>query len=122
MEDKGFSALPAPSRKLNFSLNQLQHAITAADYGSLRQAADVLSIKQSTLSRSIQLLEHGSVLPYLNDRALAYELYRPVDNSCGWRAQYSSNSMCSPLLRGLVAEAKLGGLRLASAHPSRRAI
>ncbi|WP_312015637.1 LysR family transcriptional regulator [Bradyrhizobium liaoningense] len=38
--------------------DQLQHAIAAADYGSFRQAAEVLSIKQSTLSRSIQLLEH----------------------------------------------------------------
>jgi Bacterial regulatory helix-turn-helix protein, lysR family len=56
--DKSSGPLPAPSRNLNVALNQLQHAIAAAEYGSLRQAAEVLSVKQSTLSRSIQLLEH----------------------------------------------------------------
>ncbi|WOH63763.1 LysR family transcriptional regulator [Bradyrhizobium sp. BWA-3-5] len=45
------------SQSRNFAFNQLQHAIAAADYGSFRQAAVVLSIKQSTLSRSIRLLE-----------------------------------------------------------------
>ncbi len=44
-------------RPLGVDFDQLRHAITAADYGSFRQAAEVLSIKQSTLSRSIQLLE-----------------------------------------------------------------
>ncbi|HZV06934.1 MAG TPA: LysR family transcriptional regulator [Gemmataceae bacterium] len=44
--------------KLNFPIDRLRHAVAAADYGSLRQAAEALSIKQSTLSRSIQLLEH----------------------------------------------------------------
>jgi DNA-binding transcriptional LysR family regulator len=58
MEVKVLGHLPVPSRNLNVALNQLQHAIAAAEYGSLRQAAEVLSIKQSTLSRSIQLLEH----------------------------------------------------------------
>ena len=43
---------------MNVALNQLQHAIAAAECGSLRQAAEVLSIKQSTLSRSIRLLEY----------------------------------------------------------------
>lgn len=46
-------------RPLGLNLDQLQQAITAADYGSFRQAAEVLSIKQSTISRSIQLLEHS---------------------------------------------------------------
>jgi len=38
--------------------------IAAADYGSFRQAAQALSIEQSTLSRSIRLLEHlfGAVI------------------------------------------------------------
>lgn len=58
MEDKYSEALPRPRSNLNVALNQLQHAIAAADCGSLRQAAEVLSIKQSTLSRSIRLLEH----------------------------------------------------------------
>lgn len=44
--------------RLNVDICQLQHAVAAADYGSFRQAADNLSIKQSTLSRSIQMLEH----------------------------------------------------------------
>ncbi|MDU1495653.1 MAG: LysR family transcriptional regulator [Bradyrhizobium sp.] len=45
------------ARPLGVDFDQLRHAITAADYGSFRQAAEVLSTKQSTLSRSIQLLE-----------------------------------------------------------------
>jgi DNA-binding transcriptional LysR family regulator len=58
MEDDRPVAFPAPSGNLNIPLNQLRHALAAADYGSFRQAAEVLSVKQSTLSRSIQLLEH----------------------------------------------------------------
>lgn len=58
MEDKHPVALPVRGRSLNVAVNHLQHAIAAADYGSFRQAAEVLSIKQSTLSRSIQLIEH----------------------------------------------------------------
>lgn len=46
------------SPNLNFALTRLQHAIAAADYGSFRQAAEALAIKQSTLSRSVQILEH----------------------------------------------------------------
>jgi DNA-binding transcriptional LysR family regulator len=41
------------------AFSQLQHAVAAAEYGSFRQAAEALSIKQSTLSRSVQLLEHS---------------------------------------------------------------
>ncbi|MGY4622876.1 LysR substrate-binding domain-containing protein [Bradyrhizobium sp. USDA 4486] len=55
------SNLPSPStrgRYLGPDFDQLRHAITAADYGSFRQAAEMLSIKQSTVSRSIRLLEH----------------------------------------------------------------
>jgi DNA-binding transcriptional LysR family regulator len=59
MERPSFSGLPRGGRPLGLNLDQLQHAITAADYGSFRQAAEVLSIKQSTISRSIQLLEHS---------------------------------------------------------------
>jgi DNA-binding transcriptional LysR family regulator len=46
-------------RRLNVDFNQLHQAVAAADYGSFRQAADALSIKQSTLSRSVRLLEHA---------------------------------------------------------------
>jgi DNA-binding transcriptional LysR family regulator len=46
-------------RRLQVDLKKLEHAIAAADYGSFRQAAEALSIKQSTISRSIRLLEHA---------------------------------------------------------------
>lgn len=58
MNNEHFAPNSALIRARNVPPNQLQHAIAAADYGSFRQAAEVLSIKQSTLSRSIQLLEH----------------------------------------------------------------
>ncbi len=41
-------------------LKHLRHAVAAADYGSFRQAAEALNIKQSTLSRSILQLEHAT--------------------------------------------------------------
>lgn len=43
-------------------LKHLHHAVAAADYGSFRQAAEALNIKQSTLSRSILQLEHAASL------------------------------------------------------------
>src|SRR6266481_9797191 len=39
-------------------LKQLWFAVAAADYGSIRQAAELLSIRHSILSRSIRQLEH----------------------------------------------------------------
>lgn len=54
-----FADLTVGIRRLNLDLGQLQLAIAAAEYGSFRRAADILSITQSTLSRSIQLLEHS---------------------------------------------------------------
>src|SRR5689334_25215624 len=59
MERPSFPGQLRGARPLGLNLDQLQHAIAAADYGSFRQAAEVLSIKQSTISRSIQLLEHN---------------------------------------------------------------
>jgi DNA-binding transcriptional LysR family regulator len=59
MDDSNFASLAAGGRRLTVVFSQLQHAIAAADYGSFRQAAHALSIKQSTLSRSVQLLEHS---------------------------------------------------------------
>jgi DNA-binding transcriptional LysR family regulator len=53
------TSLPVGSRRLAVVFSRLQHAVAAADCGSFRQAAHALSIKQSTLSRSIQLLEHS---------------------------------------------------------------
>jgi DNA-binding transcriptional LysR family regulator len=57
MNRPSFPGLFTGRRHLSTDFDQLQHAIAAADCGSFRQAAEVLSIKQSTLSRSIQLLE-----------------------------------------------------------------
>jgi DNA-binding transcriptional LysR family regulator len=59
MENADFSDLVGASRRLNVEFCQLQHAVAAADHGSFRRAAEALSIRQSTLSRSIQLLEHS---------------------------------------------------------------
>ena len=39
-------------------LKQLRFVVAAADYGSIRQAAELLSIRHSILSRSIRQLEH----------------------------------------------------------------
>jgi DNA-binding transcriptional LysR family regulator len=39
-------------------LKQLRFAVAAEDHGSIRQAAELLSIRHSILSRSIRLLEH----------------------------------------------------------------
>lgn len=46
------------SRVLAVDLQQLQFVIAAADYGSMRQAAELLSVQHSNLSRSIRQLEH----------------------------------------------------------------
>ncbi len=43
---------------LALDLRYLRYAMTAAEQGSLRRAANVLDIQQSTLSRRIRLLEH----------------------------------------------------------------
>jgi len=59
MDDTNFAGPPVGGRRLTVVFSQLQHAIAAEDYGSFRQAAHALSIKQSTLSRSVQLLEHS---------------------------------------------------------------
>jgi DNA-binding transcriptional LysR family regulator len=58
MEHPSFLGQLGGARPLGLNLDYLQHAIAAADYGSFRQAAEVLSIKQSTIGRSIRLLEH----------------------------------------------------------------
>lgn len=49
---------PREGRRIGVDFDLLQHATAAADYGSFRRAAEVLSVKQSTITRSIQLLEH----------------------------------------------------------------
>jgi DNA-binding transcriptional LysR family regulator len=46
------------SRVAKVALEHLRYAVAAADHGSLRQAANVLLLRQSTLSRCIRQLEH----------------------------------------------------------------
>jgi DNA-binding transcriptional LysR family regulator len=55
---------PRGTQRINVDSRQLRHLIAAADYGSFRRAAQALSIEQSTLSRSVRLLEHlfGAVI------------------------------------------------------------
>jgi DNA-binding transcriptional LysR family regulator len=48
-----------PIRVPAVDLQHLRYALTAADYGSFRRAAEVLSLRQSTLSRCISQLEHS---------------------------------------------------------------
>ncbi len=40
-------------------LQHLRFAVAAVEYGSFRQAAEILGVRQSTLSRSIRQLEHS---------------------------------------------------------------
>lgn len=47
------------ARPLALDLQQLRFAVTAADTGSFRQAADVLRLRQSQMSRSVRQLEHS---------------------------------------------------------------
>jgi DNA-binding transcriptional LysR family regulator len=49
---------PRVLRMYAVDLKQLWFAVAAADYGSIRQAAELLSIRHSILSRSIRQLEH----------------------------------------------------------------
>jgi DNA-binding transcriptional LysR family regulator len=47
------------ARLLGVDIPQLRFAVTAADLGSFRQAADILRLRQSQLSRSIRQLEQS---------------------------------------------------------------
>lgn len=47
-------------------LNQLRYVVTAAEYGSFRRAAEILNIRQSTLSRSVRQLEHATSVMIFN--------------------------------------------------------
>lgn len=49
---------PLVPRPLPFDLQQLRLAVAAAEYGSIRQAAESLSTRHSILSRSIRQFEH----------------------------------------------------------------
>jgi DNA-binding transcriptional LysR family regulator len=47
---------PRPTPAID--LQHLRFAVVAADHGSFRRAAELLSVRQSTLSRSVRLFEH----------------------------------------------------------------
>src|SRR3981189_2418335 len=47
------------ARPLAVDLQQLRFAVIAADIGSFRQAADVLRLRESQMSRSVRQLEHS---------------------------------------------------------------
>lgn len=51
-------AVPSVGRLGAIDLQHLRFAVAADDYGSLRQAAETLGVRQSTLSRSIRQFEH----------------------------------------------------------------
>jgi DNA-binding transcriptional LysR family regulator len=48
---------PSPGNLADIDLQHLRFAAAAAEYGSFRQAAEILGIRQSSLSRSIRQLE-----------------------------------------------------------------
>ncbi|WP_354234864.1 LysR family transcriptional regulator [Bradyrhizobium sp. I1.8.5] len=58
MDDPGSRLSIEAPRIPNLDPRQLRYAVIAVDFGSLRQAADVPLVKQTTLSRSIRQLEH----------------------------------------------------------------
>jgi DNA-binding transcriptional LysR family regulator len=49
---------PSPAQLARIDLQHLRFAATAAEYGSFRQAAEILGVCQPTLSRTIKQLEH----------------------------------------------------------------
>jgi DNA-binding transcriptional LysR family regulator len=51
--------LPFGGRSSAFTLQHLRYAVSAADHGSFRRAADALLLRQSTLSRCIRQLEES---------------------------------------------------------------
>jgi Bacterial regulatory helix-turn-helix protein, lysR family len=77
------------------AINQLRYTVTAAEYGSFRKAAEILNVKQSTLSRSIRLLEHETSVMIFN-RSNSIGCWqqnhstgagRAGANRCAWFAQ-----------------------------------
>ena len=61
--DGNLSQFKGPGHSLRGSkaleLRHLRSVVMAAECGSFRQAAELLGLKQSTLSRSISRIEHG---------------------------------------------------------------
>src|SRR5882672_5011803 len=59
IDNKHSTGMALHSRILAIDLQHLRYAVTARDQGSLRRAAESLSVQQSTLSRCIRQLEHS---------------------------------------------------------------
>src|SRR5258708_1376192 len=65
------------ARPLAIDLQQLRFAVTAADIGSFRQAADALPLRQSQLTRCIPPPEHSIVSVVFSRSSLARTTSRP---------------------------------------------
>jgi DNA-binding transcriptional LysR family regulator len=59
MDKSQFQNSPFGGRASVVDFHHLRYAIAAADYGSFRRAAEVLLVRQSTLSRCVRQLEHS---------------------------------------------------------------
>jgi len=59
IDNKHSTGVALHSRMLAIDLQHLRYAVAARDQGSLRRAAEGLSVQQSTLSRCIRQLEHS---------------------------------------------------------------
>ena len=59
IDNKRSTGTALHSRMLAINLQHLRYAVAARDQGSLRRAAESLSVQQSTLSRCIRQLEHS---------------------------------------------------------------
>ena len=57
--DTKFGTMSSRGRASAVDLQHLRYAVSAADHGSFRRAAEALLIRQSTLSRCIRQLEHS---------------------------------------------------------------
>lgn len=57
--DSRYNDASPRSRASAVDLQHLRHAVAAVDHGSFRRAANVLLLRQSTLSRSVRQLEHS---------------------------------------------------------------
>ena len=59
IDNKHSPGMALHSRMLAIDLQHLRYAVAARDQGSLRRAAEGLSVQQSTLSWCVRQLEHS---------------------------------------------------------------
>src|SRR3977135_4111292 len=59
IDNKRSTRMALHSRMSAIDLQHVRYAVVARDQGSLRRAAESLSVQQSTLSRCIRQLEHS---------------------------------------------------------------